>query len=290
MGMPAARVTDMHVCPMVTPAPVPIPHVGGPILPPCAVTVLIGGLPAARISDLALCVGPPDVIVKGSTGVMIMSLPAARMFDNCAHGGLIVTGMPTVLIGETMGGGGAGGGGAGGSDYQGGGGESGGGGSSDSYDDPNDAGKQGQTSKDAAMKGSKGSMSQGGDHSKLMDKGGGGHGGSKGGQAAGGGGAGKGPGPGGKGGQAGGGADSKAGSYASGGPPTAAYSGPGGDPGSKGKQDAKGTMQGQGDDAGGKGGGGSKKGSGLGGGAPLPPVDTKSAKGASMKSDPFIGG
>jgi len=87
----------MHTCPMVNPGPVP--HVGGPISGPCAPTVLIGNMPAARISDMAVCVGPPDVIAKGSATVLIMSMPAARMGDSTAHGGVIVTGMPTVLIG-----------------------------------------------------------------------------------------------------------------------------------------------------------------------------------------------
>jgi uncharacterized Zn-binding protein involved in type VI secretion len=96
---PAARLTDMHQCPMVTPGIPPIPHVGGPILGPCAPTVLIGGLPAARLSDLALCVGPPDSIVKGSATVLIQGLPAARLGDTCAHGGAIVMGFPTVEIG-----------------------------------------------------------------------------------------------------------------------------------------------------------------------------------------------
>ncbi len=96
MGQPAARLSDMHVCPMVTGV---VPHVGGPILPPCAVTVLIGGLPAARVGDMAVCVGPPDVIALGSLTVLIMGQPAARMGDMTAHGGSIVIGMPTVLIG-----------------------------------------------------------------------------------------------------------------------------------------------------------------------------------------------
>lgn len=96
MGMPASRITDMHVCPMVTGV---VPHVGGPILPPCAITVLIGKLPAARVTDMAVCVGPPDVIVKGSTTVLISKLPAARIGDQTAHGGVIVLGFPTVLIG-----------------------------------------------------------------------------------------------------------------------------------------------------------------------------------------------
>ena len=93
---PAARITDMHVCPMVTGV---VPHVGGPILPPGAPTVLIGSLPAARVGDMATCVGPPDSIVLGSMTVMISSMPAARMGDMTAHGGNIVLGCPTVLIG-----------------------------------------------------------------------------------------------------------------------------------------------------------------------------------------------
>jgi uncharacterized Zn-binding protein involved in type VI secretion len=96
---PAARITDMHVCPMITPGVPPIPHVGGPISGPCAPTVLIGSLPAARIGDLAICVGPPDSIVAGSSSVLVMGIPAARMGDACAHGGKIVIGLPTVLIG-----------------------------------------------------------------------------------------------------------------------------------------------------------------------------------------------
>jgi uncharacterized Zn-binding protein involved in type VI secretion len=96
MGQPAARATDMHVCPMVTGI---VPHVGGPILPPGCPTVLIGSLPAARATDMATCVGPPDVLVPGSTTVLIGSMPAARMGDLTAHGGSIVLGCPTVLIG-----------------------------------------------------------------------------------------------------------------------------------------------------------------------------------------------
>jgi uncharacterized Zn-binding protein involved in type VI secretion len=76
-----------------------VPHVGGPILPPCCPTVLIGMLPAARIGDMATCVGPPDVIALGSFTVLIGGSPAARMFDLTAHGGMIVLGLPTVLIG-----------------------------------------------------------------------------------------------------------------------------------------------------------------------------------------------
>jgi len=100
MGKPAARLADMHVCPMLTPGLPPIPHVGGPILGPGCPTVLIGGMPAAVMGDMCVCVGPPDSIVLGSTGVMIGGKPAARMGDQCAHGGTIVLGCPTVLIGE----------------------------------------------------------------------------------------------------------------------------------------------------------------------------------------------
>ncbi len=96
MGQPAARLTDMHVCPMVT---VLVPHVGGPIAGPGAPTVLIGGLPAARVGDMAVCVGPPDVVVTGAFTVLICGQPAARMGDSTAHGGVIVLGYPTVLIG-----------------------------------------------------------------------------------------------------------------------------------------------------------------------------------------------
>lgn len=95
MGQPAARLTDMHTCPMVTPPP----HVGGPILGPCCPTVLIGALPAARITDMATCVGPPDTILKGSATVLIGGLPAARIGDPTVHGGVIVLGDFTVLIG-----------------------------------------------------------------------------------------------------------------------------------------------------------------------------------------------
>ncbi len=87
----------MHVCPMIDPGPKP--HVGGPILPPCEPTVLIGFLPAARIGDMATCVGPPDSIVAGSSSVMIGYKPAARIGDATAHGGVIVAGCPTVMIG-----------------------------------------------------------------------------------------------------------------------------------------------------------------------------------------------
>ena len=97
--MPAARITDPHLCPMVTPGVPPIPHVGGPIIGPGAPTVLIGNMPASVVGDTCVCVGPPDVIVKGSTTVLIMNRPAVRLGDSTAHGGSIVFGYPTVLIG-----------------------------------------------------------------------------------------------------------------------------------------------------------------------------------------------
>ena len=96
MGMPAARIGDMHVCPLVT---VLVPHVGGPVLPPGGLTVLIGGMPAARVGDMAVCCGPPDVIALGSFTTLIAGMPAARLGDVTAHGGAIVMGHPTTLIG-----------------------------------------------------------------------------------------------------------------------------------------------------------------------------------------------
>lgn len=95
----AARLTDMHTCPMQTPGLPPVPHVGGPIIGPGVPTVLIGKLPAAVMGDMATCVGPPDTIIKGSTTVMIGGKPAARMGDTTAHGGSIIMGSPTVIIG-----------------------------------------------------------------------------------------------------------------------------------------------------------------------------------------------
>lgn len=86
----------MHTCPMVNPGPVP--HVGGPISVG-APTVIVAGMPAARIGDMCVCVGPPDTIAKGSGTVMIAGMPAARLGDSTAHGGVIVVGAPTVLIG-----------------------------------------------------------------------------------------------------------------------------------------------------------------------------------------------
>ena len=96
MGQPAARLTDMHTCPMTTG---PVPHVGGPIVGPGVPTVLIAGLPAAVVGDTVTCVGPPDSIIKGSATVLIGGKPAARMGDQTAHGGVIILGAPTVLIG-----------------------------------------------------------------------------------------------------------------------------------------------------------------------------------------------
>ncbi len=95
----AARLTDLHTCPMQTPALPPIPHVGGPIVGPGVPTVLVGKLPAAVVGDSCICVGPPDSIAKGSATVMIGGKPAARMGDTTAHGGSIVLGCPTVMIG-----------------------------------------------------------------------------------------------------------------------------------------------------------------------------------------------
>lgn len=98
MGQPAARVGDMHVCPMVNPGLPPIPHVGGPITSPGSPKVLIGGMPAATVGSMATCNGPPDSVVMGSPKVLIGGKPAARVGDTCAHGGTIVVGCPTVLI------------------------------------------------------------------------------------------------------------------------------------------------------------------------------------------------
>lgn len=95
---PAARISDMHTCPMVNPGPVP--HVGGPVSLG-APTVLIGGQPAARVGDTLVCVGPIDTVAKGEPTVLIAGAPAARLGDSTAHGGVIVAGCPTVLIGPT---------------------------------------------------------------------------------------------------------------------------------------------------------------------------------------------
>ncbi|WP_205529411.1 PAAR domain-containing protein [Taibaiella koreensis] len=118
MGKPAARITDMHVCPMVTGI---VPHVGGPVTGPGVPTVLIGGQPAAVMGDMCTCTGPLDMIALGSAGVLIGGKPAARMGDMTAHGGSIVLGLPTVLIGEAGSGGGGGSTGSGAAGGQGGG-------------------------------------------------------------------------------------------------------------------------------------------------------------------------
>ena len=95
---PAARLSDMHVCPMVTPGVPPVPHVGGPITMGCP-TVMIGFMPAARVGDMATCVGPPDAIAMGSFTVMIGGMPAARLGDMTVHGGAVTVGFPQVMIG-----------------------------------------------------------------------------------------------------------------------------------------------------------------------------------------------
>lgn len=96
MGTPAARITDMHLCLMVSGT---VPHVGGPIISPGSATVIIGGLPSAAVGSTCTCVGPPDTIVKGSTTVLVQGKPAARMGDTTSHGGTIIAGCPTVLVG-----------------------------------------------------------------------------------------------------------------------------------------------------------------------------------------------
>ena len=92
----AARIGDMHTCPMITGV---VPHVGGPVMPPGTPTVLVGGMPAACMGDMLTCTGPPDTIVMGSSTVMIGGKPAARMGDSTAHGGTIILGCNTVIIG-----------------------------------------------------------------------------------------------------------------------------------------------------------------------------------------------
>lgn len=97
MSKPAARITDLHICPLVTAL---VPHVGGPVVGPGVPTVLIGSMPAAVVGDMAVCAGPPDTLAMGSGTVMIGGKPAARMGDTTAHGGTIAAGFPTVLIGS----------------------------------------------------------------------------------------------------------------------------------------------------------------------------------------------
>ncbi len=105
MGKPGARIGDHHVCPMVDPGPKP--HVGGPVVQGNP-TVMVGGMPAATLGDQCVCCGPPDAIAQGEPTVMIGGKPAATMGSSTAHGGTIVAGCPTVLIGSSGGGGGGG--------------------------------------------------------------------------------------------------------------------------------------------------------------------------------------
>ncbi|PPK87920.1 putative Zn-binding protein involved in type VI secretion [Neolewinella xylanilytica] len=95
---PAARIGDLHTCPLSTPGTPPVPHVGGPVLGPGQPTVLIGGMPASVVGDTCTCVGPPDTVAMGSGTVLIGGVPAARQGDTTAHGGTITLGYPTVLI------------------------------------------------------------------------------------------------------------------------------------------------------------------------------------------------
>lgn len=95
MAPPAARLTDMHVCPMVTGT---VPHVGGPISGPGVPTVMVGKKPAAVVGDMCVCTGPPDTIAMGSTTVFIGGKPSARLGDTTAHGGKIVLGEFTVMV------------------------------------------------------------------------------------------------------------------------------------------------------------------------------------------------
>jgi uncharacterized Zn-binding protein involved in type VI secretion len=103
MFAPVARLTDMHLCPMQTPAVVPIPHVGGPVVGPGAMTVMAGGIPVAVQGDMAICVGPPDVLTMGSATVLAMGRPVVRVGDTTAHGGSVIVGLPTVMVGDSGG-------------------------------------------------------------------------------------------------------------------------------------------------------------------------------------------
>jgi uncharacterized Zn-binding protein involved in type VI secretion len=96
MGKPAAFMGSLHVCPSVT---VIVPHVGGPVIGTAA-TVLVGGPPAATIGDISVCVGPPDAVAATSVTVMAQGKPMARMTDPCGHGGKIMLGMPTIIVGD----------------------------------------------------------------------------------------------------------------------------------------------------------------------------------------------
>ena len=102
MPGPAATVGSNHVCPMVNPGTPPPPHVGGPVTGPGVPTVLIGGKPAAVMGDMCTCAGPLDTIVMGCATVLIGGKPASTVGDMTAHGGSIVVGEPTVLIGTSQ--------------------------------------------------------------------------------------------------------------------------------------------------------------------------------------------
>ena len=103
MFSPIARVNDFHLCPMQTPAVVPIPHVGGPVVGPGAVTVWAGGMPVSVLGDLAICVGPPDVMATGAPTVFAEGRPVVRITDTTAHGGMVIVGLPTVMVGDSGG-------------------------------------------------------------------------------------------------------------------------------------------------------------------------------------------
>ncbi len=103
MFAPIGRITDMHLCPMATPAVVPIPHVGGPVVGPGALTVMAGGMPVSVAGDIAICVGPPDVCSTGSPTVMAMGRPVVRVGDPTAHFGSVIVGLPSVMVGDSGG-------------------------------------------------------------------------------------------------------------------------------------------------------------------------------------------
>ncbi len=105
MFSPIARITDLHICPMQTPAVVPIPHVGGPVVGPGMPTVMAGGIPVSVLGDMAICVGPPDVMIVGAFTVLAGGKPIVRITDVTAHGGMVIVGLPTVLVGDSGGGG-----------------------------------------------------------------------------------------------------------------------------------------------------------------------------------------
>ncbi len=107
MLAPIARVEDLHACPMATPAVVPVPHVGGPVKGPGAMTVLAGGQIVCVAGDIAICVGPPDVMCMGSPTVMAMGRPVVRICDQSVHGGMVLIGLPTVMVGDSGGNGSA---------------------------------------------------------------------------------------------------------------------------------------------------------------------------------------